>query len=156
MDARLVALKAMYDKIYPKTSNPRHLGQEVRHDLYSGEDRYFRDNPETSGMAAEDGKIILNPYTEGHYKSRGVDFNQDAVIENEALRLYMRKNKIEPDFEVTPEQKQYYEKTPYKDDPTSMRQTILSRIYTGDPTAQATKAQEEYLKHMLSNRPQGG
>ena len=38
-------------------------GIGVRPDLYEGEDKYFKENPHVAGMAAEDDRIIMNPYS---------------------------------------------------------------------------------------------
>ena len=40
-------------------------GIGVRKDLYAGEDKYFKNNPHVAGMAAEDDKIIINPWNPG-------------------------------------------------------------------------------------------
>ena len=131
----------------PQTSS--HLGYSVRGELYPGESQYFQKNPHVSGMAAEDGKIILNPFS-----PEGVD--KEAVIKNEALRLYMKDNNIEPSFEITDKQRKYFKGTPYEKNPLEMLRTLLSRIYTGDPSANLTgdereAFQRQYLKSILSS-----
>ncbi|NCC59111.1 MAG: hypothetical protein EOM17_16070, partial [Synergistales bacterium] len=58
-------------------------------------------------MATEDGKIIINPY------SNLSDAEKKAVAENEGLRLWMRENNFVPDFVVTPEQREKFKGTEY-------------------------------------------
>jgi hypothetical protein len=100
--------------------------------------------PEVAGMAAEDNTIILNPYSSLSKKQLG------AVAENEALRLKMRQDKFVPDFEITPEQSKFFEGTEYAKDKPAMKQTILARIYSGDPSAKATTEQKKILQEYLS------
>lgn len=106
-------------------------GYEVRDQLYPGEDQYFRQNRHVTGMAAEDGRVILNPHS-------GLSpQQQNAVIQNEAARLYFRENqnRFKFDFDPTPEQQQSFRGTAYENDPYNLRATIVSRILSGDPSA---------------------
>lgn len=112
------------------------LGYPVRQTLYRGEDDYFKANPKVAGMAAEDGTVILNPYS-------GLKPQElDAVAYNEALRLHMRDAKITPNIAVTPEQDAFFKGTAYEAADTEKRQTIVARILSGDPSAKATPEQE--------------
>jgi hypothetical protein len=95
---------------------------------YESESLYFKMNPKVSGMASEDNRIVLNPY------SQLSQSESDAVAKNEGIRLYLRENQINPDFEVTENQKQYFNNTPYSDDDLAVRHTILARILSGDPS----------------------
>jgi len=90
---------------------------------------YFGNNQNVSGMATEDGKIILNPYL----KNKDIDF--DAVGRNEATRLYLREKKITPEFELTNKQINSFYGTPYEKNRDMMKHTILGRIISGDPSA---------------------
>ena len=125
-----------------------YFGYKVRKELYPGEDEYFKGNAHVSGMAADDGNIVFNPY------SQGVNF--DAVGQNEAARLWLRQNKIEPQFDITPEQRAYFAGTPYEKDELAMKHTILGRLISGDPSAGIpTLAQKEaagWLKSQLQSR----
>ena len=112
------------------------FGHRVRPTLFAGEDQYFRANPNVAGMAAEDGQIILNPYSPD-----GV--NKDAVVKNEAFRLELRKRGISPNFEVTPEQAQAFAGTEYANDPQALKETIAARIYSGDQSAGATTPEQQ-------------
>ena len=68
-------------------------------DVYPGEDTYFKDNPHVGGMAAEDDRIILNPYSKLSEKEK------QAVMMNEAARVHMRRGMIEaPRYDLSPEQ----------------------------------------------------
>ena len=82
-------------------------------------------------MAAEDGKIILNPY------SLNTPEQQKLVARNEAARLHMRDTKYAPTFAVTPEQTASFAGTEYGKPGNEgfLRHTIVARILTGDPAA---------------------
>jgi len=121
-----------------------YYGYKVRKKLYGGEDSYFRDNPHVSGMAAEDGQIIFNPY------SRGVNF--DAVGRNEAARLWLRENKVVPTFNLTDAQKKAFRGTEYENDEGALKNSILSRIISGDPSAgDVTEMQQKWADWLLQN-----
>ena len=128
-----------------KRASEKMFGFKVRSKLFPGEDEFFRSRPEVAGMAAEDDTVILNPYS-------GLSIRElSAVAQNEALRLKMRKDDFDPKFKVTDEQKQFFQGTEYEKNPKAMRQTLLARIYSGDPSAMATAAQREALKQYLSD-----
>ena len=128
-----------------KRANDKLFGFRIRTKLSPGEDKFFKGRPEVTGMAAEDNTIILNPYSSLSKKEQGF------VAQNEALRLKMRKDDFDPKFEVTDEQKAFFEGTEYASDPKAMRQTVLGRIYGGDPSAMATPEQRKALQQYLSN-----
>jgi hypothetical protein len=86
-------------------------------------------------MAAEDNKIILNPYSKLSASEKA------AVAKNEAYRIYMRQKNINPSFQVTPEQEAMFKGTAYANDNKAMKQTIIARILSGDPSAKATPEQ---------------
>jgi hypothetical protein len=111
------------------------LGYPVRRQLYQGEDAYFKANPRVTGMAAEDGAVILNPYSTLKPGERA------AVALNEALRLHMREGKVSPRIKVTPEQDAFFQGTAYQDADLEKRQTIIARILSGDPSVKATPEQ---------------
>ena len=98
---------------------------------YKSEDVWFALNPNETGMAAEDGRIVLNPYS-------GLPDEQKAIVaKNEAIRLFMRENNVDPQFKVTPKQKESFAGTEYgkKGNEGFMRQTLVARILTGDSSA---------------------
>jgi hypothetical protein len=116
-------------------------GIGVRQDLYPGEDKYFKENPTVTGMAAEDDKIILNPY------STLSDSEKEAVMLNEAARVHMRRHFDPPQFQLTPEQQERL--GGYSADPADIRATIAARILSGDPSAgKPTPEQQEYVQKL--------
>ena len=120
-----------------------YYGYKVRDTLYSGENDYFRKNPHVSGMAAQDGNIIFNPY------SKNVNF--DAVGNNEASRLWMRENNVVPKFNVTDEQKAAFRGTAYENDENALKHTILARIISGDPSAGKITPMQQTWANWLSD-----
>lgn len=101
----------------------------IRNRLYPGEDAYFRANPGTAGMAAEDNRVILNPYSPLSASEL------DAVARNEAARIHMRTKDFRPNFVLTPEQETALRGTSYEHaDPQDRRETIAARHYSGDPS----------------------
>lgn len=126
------------------TSEKMYYGYRVRDKLYPGEDEYFRNNPSVAGMAAEDGNIIFNPY------AKNVNF--DAVGKNEAARLWMRENKVVPDFDVTDEQRAAFRGTAYENNENALKQTISARVISGDPSAGAiTPSQQAWSDQLINN-----
>jgi hypothetical protein len=115
---------------------PRTYGYKIR-EPYAGEHEYFRKNLHVGGMAGEDNRIVLNPYSPLTPKEL------DAVAENEAIRLYLREKNIKPDFDLTPEQKKAFRGTPYEKDEGAARATILGRIISGDPSALGITPQQK-------------
>lgn len=92
---------------------------------------YFKSNPTVSGMAADDNKVILNPY------SKLTKPEQDAVALNEYGRIVMRTNpQFAPNFKLTDEQVKFLGSNTYKDAPEQDRlATIAARLLSGDPSA---------------------
>ena len=96
-----------------------------------GELEYFKSNPNVSGMAAEDNKVILNPY------SKLSKSEKDAVALNEYGRIIMRTNpNFAPNFKLTDQQAKFLGSNTYKDAPEQDRlATIAARLLSGDPSA---------------------
>ena len=114
-----------------------------------GELAFFKDRPEVAGMATEDNKITLNPYSTLSKKELS------SVAQNEALRIFMRLNDIQPKFSLTKDQLYMFKGTEYENDPLAAKQSILARILSGDPSAgeptldqtlEAQKIQEQVMK----------
>jgi hypothetical protein len=99
-----------------------------RKSLYPGEDAYFKANPGVTGMAAEDDKVILNPY------SSISPAEQDAVARNEHVRLHLRRSGLTPPAPTDMQMRQF-QGTPYASDPAALSQSIIARILSGDPSA---------------------
>lgn len=132
------------------------FGVPVRRSLYPGEDTFFKGHRDTAGMAAEDGAIVLNPYSTNPSES------QELVAVTEAARHHMKKmGSAVPAFTLTPGQREFFSKAdngrPYGSDE-DIRHTILSRIIVGDKSAgDVTKAQrkaaEAVYRHMRDSTP---
>jgi hypothetical protein len=99
-------------------------------DPYKGEDTYFKTHPNVGGMMTDDNKIILNPYSKLNAQE------QQAVATNEALRLFMKLKKVNPEFELTENQNKFFKGTEYENSPEEAKKSIIARILTGDPSAQ--------------------
>ena len=111
---------------------------------FAGEDKFFKSRPEVGGMAAEDGKIVLNPY------SPLKEQEKMQVAKNEAIRLWMRDNKTEIPFNVTKEQSKAFAGTEYGGNPQALKETIVARVLTGDPSAMATPEQQNFANKLMS------
>jgi hypothetical protein len=118
---------------------------------YKSELTFFKGRPEVAGMATEDNKIILNPFSPLSPQEKM------AVAKNEALRIYMRQNEINPSFDLTKAQQKMFVGTEYEKDPVSAKQSILARILSNDPSAkdatldqtlEAQKLQEQVMQMM--------
>ena len=127
-------------------------GYEVR-DPYQGERSFFESNKQVAGMAADDGKITLNPYSPMTHQQRM------SVAQNEAARLWMRDRKFKPDFGFTAEQMKLLSGSEYvkPENQIHMQHTLLARALTGDSSSGAlTKQQQDWLaklkKGLLENR----
>ena len=93
-----------------------------------GELSFFRKRPEVAGMMTEDNKITLNPYSDNTPEE------QRGVARNEALRIFMKLNSTQPDFELTPSQKSFFKGTEYENDELNAKRSTVARILTGDPS----------------------
>lgn len=109
---------------------------------YASELEFFKANPHVAGMAAEDDKVILNPFaTHLSYSEK------QAVVTNERARIQMRTGP-KPDFELTPAQKREFQNYGSEQD---IRETVAARILSGDPSAgTATKEQQDWVKQNLT------
>jgi hypothetical protein len=63
----------------------------------------------------------------------------------------MREDDFDPQFDLTEDQLKFFKGTEYEKNPKAMRQTVLARIYSGDPSAMATPEQRKALKQYVSN-----
>ena len=107
---------------------------------YDSESQYFKSNPHVAGMASEDNRIVLNPF------STLSEAEKKAVMMNESARVYMRTGKVAPpQFGLTPEQEEAF--GAYSPDMTDRLSTVAARVLSGDPSAlQATPEQIEYAR----------
>jgi hypothetical protein len=117
---------------------------------YKSEMNFFADRPEVAGMASEDNKIVLNPF------SKNTAEEQRYVAQNEALRLFMLQNNFSPNFSLTKEQKNFFKNTEYEKDENSAKQSIIARYLTNDPSIQnITQEQSAYAKKLLDMLKKG-
>ncbi len=123
---------------------PELYGYSLREELYPGEESYFKNNPQVAGMAADDGKVILNPYSPLSKAEKG------AVAKNEAIRLFMREQGVTPEFELSKNQIGQFAGTKYAENLDALKQSIVARILSGDPSANATEDQISYANQLLS------
>lgn len=109
---------------------------------YPSESTYFQNNPAVSGMATEDGRIALNPFSNLSPQQYG------AVGMNEAARLAMRNDNLRPSFSLTPQQSSMLGGTTYANaNEDDRRATIAARLLSGDGSAgSATQEQSEFIK----------
>jgi len=121
----------------------RYGGPYADRQPYASERNYFSANPQVAGMATEDGKVVLNPFSG---LSRG---ESDAVRTNELARLLMRDNPAyKPAFgALTPQQSQNLLSTTYANAPEQTQQeTIAARLFSGDPSGGvATPEQDQFV-----------
>lgn len=111
---------------------------------YDTELEYFKKNPNVAGMATEDNKVILNPYSEldeDQYKS---------VALNEAARIVMRSPENMPNFDLTDEQKRFLDTTSYRTaSETDRKSTIAARILSQDKSGGiATSEQSMFVSNL--------
>jgi hypothetical protein len=98
-------------------------------------------------MAAEDNQVIINPY------SGLTDEEKQGIRMNESARLAMRNGYERPTFELTPEQKEFFntinDGKPYSTDEQDIRETIIGRILSGDSSAgNVTPEQKKYAEEL--------
>jgi lysozyme len=107
---------------------------------------YFKQNPKVAGMAAEDNQIILNPH------SGLTPEQQSSVAQNEAARVWMRRDGLSPTFELTPEQKQQFAEYGSEQD---QKATVAARILSGDPSAGAATPEQSAFVEKLKTAMDG-
>jgi hypothetical protein len=96
---------------------------------FEGELAYFKQNPNVSGMATDDNKVILNPF------SGLKDSEYQSVAINESSRILMRKPQYRPNFDLTDEQVRFLDSTTYRNASEDDRKaTIAARLLSGDPS----------------------
>ena len=112
---------------------------------YESETDYFKSNPNVAGMAAEDDAIVLNPFSK-------LDHNQKAaVMRNEASRIFMRRMKNRPAFNITDEQRKMFNNYGNEQD---IRETIAGRIFSGDNSSGIpTQEQIDFVNKYLRSNP---
>jgi hypothetical protein len=112
---------------------------------FDSELKFFESNPNVAGMAADDGKIVMNPF------SKLSEQEMNAVKKNEATRVYLKDMPL--NFSLTDEQNSVLNSLPfYKSaDEQDRRATIIARILSNDPTGgNPTNEQLEVVKKLKS------
>ena len=110
-----------------------------------GELAYFKNNPNVTGMATDDNRVILNPY------SKLTDKEKELVALNEAARVKMRTDaNLAPNFDLTPAQTEFLNSNTYKQASDQDRKaTIAARILSGDPSAGTpTEEQTQFVDRL--------
>ena len=113
---------------------------------YQSELQYFQKNLNVSGMATEDNRIILNPFINLTAQEK------KSVFANEGTRLWLKQNNIVPDIALTKEQTQAFASTPYGKDENALRQTIIGRIISGDPSALNVTEEQQNYANSIKNK----
>jgi hypothetical protein len=107
---------------------------------FESELEFFKKNKSVGGMATEDGKVILNPF------SSLSKTEKEAVALNESARLYLRKIGA-PSFSITNDQKKKFNEYGSEDD---VKSTIAARILSNDlSVSDATEEQIKYVNRFL-------
>jgi hypothetical protein len=121
-------------------------------DPYQSEHDFFRGAPHVGGMATEDGRITLNPYSPLNARER------EAVTVNEGARLVMSRYGQQPPA-LTQAQSSLLSTIdngrPYGGgNDNAQRETIIARILSGDPTAgDWTQDQANYASKIKGQMP---
>ncbi len=123
--------KKVWDQTDPIVDNPgpgsQVYGYKVR-EPFDSERAFFKKDPTVAGYASEDGRIVLNPYSDPDM----VDMR--GVAMNEASRLYLRESKTPLNFKLTPRQMQSFKGTPYEGNTQAQMETLIGRIISKDPS----------------------
>ena len=119
------------------------FGYEVR-SPYQSEEEFFKRSPHVTGMAAEDGKIVLNPF------STLDDNARLSVARNEAARLFMREKGFQFDFTPDTHQRKAFAGTEYDGNDHALNSTILARAIAGDPSSgKLNQRQQEWVDWLI-------
>lgn len=118
---------------------------------FPGEMEFFRKYPNVAGMAAEDNAIVLNPFTKLSKKE------QQSVAINEAVRLFMKKNKINLEFRIEPSQEKMFKDFEARGIPgertdADIRATLIGRIISGDPSAKNVTDEQKKAAEIIAHR----
>jgi hypothetical protein len=138
-------------KLKCQGNSPLNQRYPERKELYPGEDEFFKANPYAGGMAAEDNKVIINPY------SPLSDEQKNAVRTNETARLWMRNSEESerPHMRLKRSQKKAFSTinngNAYSQNPQDIRETIIARVISGDASAgKPTRKQRKYAEKLKS------
>ena len=112
---------------------------------FNSELEYFKKNPNVAGMAAEDDKVIINPF------SNLSEAEIQAVVTNESSRIFMRKNSAhKPRFDLTSQQEAFLDTTTYRNASEEDRKaTIAARLLSNDPSGGISTPEQSVFVHGL-------
>lgn len=113
---------------------------------YEGELKYFQSNPTVAGMATEDNKIILNPFSQNSPEE------QQAVARNEAVRLFLKEMEYTPNFDLTKKQQSFFKGSEYENNQEEAKKSIIARILSGDPSVGTASAQQSKEAENISKQ----
>ena len=138
-------------KLRSQPGSPFDQRYPERKELYPGEDEFFKKNTHVGGMAAEDNKVIINPYSPLSDDQKGL------VKMNETARLWMRNSEESerPSMRLRRSQKKAFSTIsngkPYSTDEQDTRETIIGRILSNDASAgKTTRKQRKYAEKLKS------
>jgi hypothetical protein len=119
-------------------------GMYVDRQPYAGERKYFSANPHVAGMAAEDDKVVMNPFSPLSAEQR------EAVRRNEMARILMRTNQAYAPPPITEDQSALLRGTTYEGArPEDRAATISARQYSGDPSGGSPTAEQAQLLELM-------
>lgn len=130
-----------------KSNSVKQAAPSLEREPYTSEVEFFKQNPITAGMATEDNRVIVNPY------SNLSEIERKALIKNETSRVLMRNmpSNERPSFSITPEQRSAFKNYGSEQD---IRETIAARILTGDPSAGAATQEQMAFASSLEGKMQ--
>ncbi len=115
------------------------FGVQIR-EPFKSELEFFGINTNVAGMATEDGRVVLNPF------SALSEIEKRSVVLNESARVIMRTQSVKPKFSLTKKQSEDFKIYGGIQD---QRETIAARILSGDPSAgQPTKEQMKFVEKL--------
>ena len=136
-----------YMRALPATPTPG--GNALSRAAYPSEQKFFWNNPRVAGMAAEDNRVVMNPYASLTPEGR------QSVQNNEALRIAMRTGQVPaPAYGLTPYQSQAF--AGYSTNMQDRRETIAARLMSGDPSAGIPSPDQRNYLTMMAQILRGG
>ena len=138
-------------------TNATAYGYPVKDAKELGLESYFKDNPNVAGMAwggGENGSdpksprvLVPNPFNK--YMSDPV--KRDGLLKIEAARHLMTEKGYNPTFDIPKEQQSWRKGLgEYATNDLAFKQSIISRILSGDDVPNATKQQQDEAKKVQS------
>jgi len=128
-----------------KSNSVKQAAPSLEREPYASEMEFFYKNPGTAGMATEDDRVIVNPY------SNLSEIERNALILNETSRVFMHNmpSNERPSFLITPEQGNAFKNYGSEQ---NIRETIAARILSGDPSAGAATQEQMAFASSLAEK----